>query len=271
MNKKLKATLLSGMVCMTLASAGVPLTAYAATDAVDYGIVLVDTQHKNVKLYSKAELGSLAGIALTPGSVVDVYNALTSADVWQQAGYSQAHAAKIAARIKTNRSEAQGILKSIAYNERLGMKVIIETNYWRTDAYLGKESIEQGNIGGNTGNGNSGGNNTGSNEGDAGVVAGEVKQFQLQIEYARKGIELEYNSAKPSKAKYSNELTRENLKGAAAAAMYEKCIEGVDFSAPDQDIAEAILANINANAGYKQFELEVEFTDGNEVEFELKK
>ncbi len=212
--------------------------------------IVSSTKYKEVTMITKADIQKMAGMDVTYKNVSSIYKELKQSSTWEMAGYNENDANLIASRFTLNYKQAVGILKKIAKNSELGLKVVLlhKPNY--QSAFIGviKTSSE------------SEVNNT------------DLKEIEISIEYKGGSVELEYSIKQDGsvKAEYENELTKEELKGQAAQAKVEAILEGLNISEKNQEaIVTYILEKLELNQNYKKFEFEAEFNNGTKYEFQL--
>ena len=233
-------------------------------NSVSSGFVLYENEYKTIKLFSKTELEGITGVQLTSQNAEKMRSALTNADVWLDAGFKQTHAEYIANRFVESKQQAVGIIKKIAKNSKLGLKVIVVNQGSNPHLNIGVEYYDKG------------GNST-SEEGKSkdpvkqgGDTLSAIKKLEIEIEYSKKDVELEYNYSSLKKCVYENEFTGEKLKQNDAVKLTENILAGLDLqSASKKEIANQVIERLEVNSNYEKFSFEVKFLDGSKVEFEL--
>lgn len=212
--------------------------------------IVSSTKYKEVTMITKADIQKMAGMDVTYKNVSSIYKELKQSSTWELVGYNENDANLIASRFALNYKQAVGILKKIAKNSELGLKVVLlhKPNY--QSAFIGviKTSSE------------SEVNNT------------DLKELEVSVQYKRGSVEFEYNIKQDGsvKAEYENELTKEELKGQAAQAKVEAVLEGLNISEKNQEaIVTYILEKLELNQNYKKFEFEAELNNGTKYEFQL--
>lgn len=115
------------------------------------------------------------------------------------------------------------------------------------------------------------GNKTNTNNNEyVGKSNDDLREFQLEIEYANDEIELDYEAKGDLvEAKYKNEITGEKLYGEDAEKVFN-ILSDIDFSGPQSQVVDLILSGLNLKEDFSKFELEVDYLDNSKVEFEIK-
>lgn len=225
--------------------------------------VISETSQEKVISFSKDDLKDATGIKLDKSTVTEVYDLLTQADVWEKVEYSSAEAKRIASRFNKSQYQAMGILKDMAADEGVSLKVVtINKPYFKT-VNIGTLSEEL----------------TFDTE-DSAVEVNEdtalketIKEIDIEIEYKNKDIEIDYEvkSNGRVKAKYENEWTGEKLESTKAEKKINALFEGLDVkNSRKSAIKEHVLDELNAPQNCKKFDFKVKFTDTSKVDFKLK-
>ncbi|MGJ8730231.1 YusW family protein [Listeria aquatica] len=284
MNKLVKVTAATGLALTMGVATLAPVVSEAASVE---GNTIYQDAYKTIKTFSKSDLQTLTGITLTAKNVDSVYNKLTKAATWVDAGYSKAQATKIAQGVSAYTYQLKGILSGIAASSNKSLKVIYVDKAWNEQINFGTEYT--GGYGdteneGNTEEGNDNGtivepggdveDNSNNNETvkpSTGKLA--VKELDVDIEYKNFDVELQYEVKKNGtvEAKYENEFTGVEVKGAKA----QRIIEGIfaDFNMKSKNknqIVSHVLGELKLKNNFKKFKYEVEFPNKSEFEFKIK-
>ncbi|WP_439444016.1 YusW family protein [Listeria aquatica] len=283
MNKLVKVTAATGLALTMGVATLAPVVSEAASVE---GNTIYQDAYKTIKTFSKSDLQTLTGITLTAKNVDSVYNKLTKAATWVDAGYSKAQAAKIAQGVSAYTYQLKGILSGIAASSNKSLKVIYVDKAWNEQINFGTEYT--GGYGDAENEGNEEGNDNGTivePDGDVednsnnnetvkpstGKLA--VKELDVDIEYKNFDVELQYEVKKNGtvEAKYENEFTGVEVKGAKA----QRIIEGIfaDFNMKSKNknqIVSHVLGELKLKNNFKKFKYEVEFPNKSEFEFKIK-
>ncbi len=285
MNKLVKVTAATGLALTMGVATLAPVVSEAAS--VEGNIVYQDA-YKTIKTFSKSDLQTLTGVSLTAGNVNKVYNKLTKAATWVDAGYTKAQASKIAQRVSAYTNQLKGILRGIAANGNKSLKVIYVDKTWNEQINFGTQ-YTGGNWDwedeGNNDEGNDNGtivepgddteDNSGSNNESVKPSAGKlaVKELEVEIEYKNFDVELQYEVKKNGKveAKYENEFTGEKVKGAKAQSIIEGIFADFNMKSTNKNqIVTHVLGELKLKNNFKKFQYEVEFPNKSEFEFKIK-
>lgn len=97
----------------------------------------------------------------------------------------------------------------------------------------------------------------------------DYKEYSLEIEYPDYKVDIEYDrKTSQIQAKYVNKKTGKNLKGEEAALIIENKLLTIDYGAGEDDIVNTILKNLTLDESYREFDLDIDFTDGKEFKIE---
>ena len=232
-------------------------------------IVVSSTKYKEVTLLTKEDIKELTGFEVTSKNVFSIYKQLKKSSTWKAAGYSESDAELIASRFKNSYNQSIGILKKLAKNSKLNLKVVVieKPNY--QSASIGVSGYNSDKENTKPSEDKEGNTNTGAT---TTPEAKTLKELEVNINYKNGSIELEYSvkSDGSIKAEYQNDFTKEDLKGNAAQEKIEEILQGLDMKENNQEMNEShILSKLNLEKGYKQFQFEASYNDGKEIEFEL--
>lgn len=283
MNKLVKVTAATGLALTMGVATFAPVVSEAASVE---GNTIYQDAYKTIKTFSKSDLQTLTGITLTAKNVDSVYNKLTKAATWVDAGYSKAQAAKIAQGVSAYTYQLKGILSGIAASSNKSLKVIYVDKAWNEQINFGTEYT--GGYGDAENEGNEEGNDNGTIVEPGGDVEDNsnnnetvkpstgklaVKELDVDIEYKNFDVELQYEVKKNGtvEAKYENEFTGVEVKGAKA----QRIIEGIfaDFNMKSKNknqIVSHVLGELKLKNNFKKFKYEVEFPNKSEFEFKIK-
>lgn len=248
-----------------------PTTGIEETTSKVTPIVVSSTKYKVVTLITKADIKELTGIELTYKNTSSVYKQLKKSTIWEAAGYSANDAKLIAARFNNNYNQAVGILKKLAKNSKLNLKVVVLNKPTYQNAYIG--------VSGYNGNTETSKPSL-DQEGNTNVVVtttpevtqSNLKELEINIDYKNGSVELEYSVKLDGsiKAEYQNDFTKEEIQGKAAKEKIEGILEGLDIKENNQTtILNHILTKLNLDKGYKEFQFEATYSDGKEIEFKM--
>ena len=208
------------------------------------------TKYKEVTMITKEGIQKMVGVDVTYKNVSSIYKVFKQSSTWEKAGYNENDAKLIVSRITANYKQTVGILKKIAKNNELGLKVVLihKPNY--QSAYIGVIKT--------------------SSESDVNNTA--LKELEITAKYKGGSVELEYSIKEDGsvKAEYENDFTKEELKGKVAQAKVEAILEGLNISEKNQEaIVTYILEKLELDKNYKKFEFEAKFNNGTKYEFQL--
>lgn len=104
----------------------------------------------------------------------------------------------------------------------------------------------------------------------------QYKEFELEVDYHNDKeyeAELELKHDNQVKAQIEDELNDRELEGSEAFEELYPIVEGltIDQGTSKEDAIKEVLKAFSLDEDYKEFELEIEFHDGTEVEFEDEK
>ncbi|WP_167630164.1 YusW family protein [Listeria valentina] len=279
MNKLVKVTAATGLALTMGVATLAPVVSEAASVE---GNVIYQDAYKTIKTFSKSDLQTLTGVSLTAGNVDKVYNKLTEAATWADAGYTNAQASKIAQRVSAYTNQLKGILREIAAKDNVSLKVIYLDKTWNEQINFGSE-YTGGNVVDEDNNDNgtivepgddtedNSGNNNESVKPSTGKLA--VKDLDVEIEYKNFDVELQYEVKKNGKveAEYENEFTGEKVKGAKAQSIIEGIFADFDMNSTNKNqIVTHVLGELKLKNNFKKFQYEVEFPNKSEFEFKIK-
>lgn len=278
LNKLTKSALVAGMV---LSVGAAPLLSASTAQA---STVISATPNETVITFTKAEIAGLVGKNFTVANVQSIYASLKSAATWQKAGYSKADAALVAARFANSNYQAIGILTEIANGTSVDLKVVVINNaYYKgvnigtsnsatapevtepevtepevTEPEVTEPEVTEPEV---------------TEPTTPEVSKAAVKDIEIDIEYKKKDIELDYEvkSNGTVKAKYKNEFTGEKLEGKAAQTKIEGVLNGLDVkNSSNSTISKHVLTKLKAGSDFKKFEFEVKYANNTKVEFKIK-
>lgn len=212
--------------------------------------IVSSTKYKEVTMITKEDIQKMVGVDVTYKNVSSIYKVFKQSSTWEKAGYNENDAKLIVSRITANYKQTVGILKKIAKNNELGLKVVLihKPNY--QSAYIGVIKT--------------------SSESDVNNTA--LKELEITAKYKGGSVELEYSIKEDGsvKAEYENDFTKEELKGKVAQAKVEAILEGLNISEKNQEaIVTYILEKLELDKNYKKFEFEAKFNNGTKYEFQL--
>ncbi len=212
--------------------------------------IVSSTKYKEVTMITKEGIQKMVGVDVTYKNVSSIYKVFKQSSTWEKAGYNENDAKLIVSRITANYKQTVGILKKIAKNNELGLKVVLihKPNY--QSAYIGVIKT--------------------SSESDVNNTA--LKELEITAKYKGGSVELEYSIKEDGsvKAEYENDFTKEELKGKVAQAKVEAILEGLNISEKNQEaIVTYILEKLELDKNYKKFEFEAKFNNGTKYEFQL--
>lgn len=212
--------------------------------------IVSSTKYKEVTMITKEDIQKMVGVDVTYKNVSSIYKVFKQSSTWEKAGYNENDAKLIVSRITANYKQTVGILKKIAKNNELGLKVVLihKPNY--QSAYIGVIKT--------------------SSESDVNNTA--LKELEITAKYKGGSVELEYSIKEDGsvKAEYENDFTKEELKGKVAQAKVEAILEGLNISEKNQEaIVTYILEKLELGKNYKKFEFEAKFNNGTKYEFQL--
>lgn len=212
--------------------------------------IVSSTKYKEVTMITKEDIQKMVGVDVTYKNVSSIYKVFKQSSTWEKAGYNENDAKLIVSRITANYKQTVGILKKIAKNNELGLKVVLihKPNY--QSAYIGVIKT--------------------SSESDVNNTA--LKELEITAKYKGGSVELEYSIKEDGsvKAEYENDFTKEELKGKVAQAKVEAILEGLNISEKNQEaIVTYILEKLELDKNYKKFEFEAKFNNGSKYEFQL--
>lgn len=212
--------------------------------------IVSSTKYKEVTMITKEDIQKMVGVDVTYKNVSSIYKVFKQSSTWEKAGYNENDAKLIVSRITANYKQTVGILKKIAKNNELGLKVVLihKPNY--QSAYIGVIKT--------------------SSEPDVNNTA--LKELEITAKYKGGSVELEYSIKEDGsvKAEYENDFTKEVLKGKVAQAKVEAILEGLNINEKNQEaIVTYILEKLELDKDYKKFEFEAKFNNGSKYEFQL--
>lgn len=212
--------------------------------------IVSSTKYKEVTMITKEDIQKMVGVDVTYKNVSSIYKVFKQSSTWEKAGYNENDAKLIVSRITANYKQTVGILKKIAKNNELGLKVVLihKPNY--QSAYIGVIKT--------------------SSEPDVNNTA--LKELEITAKYKGGSVELEYSIKEDGsvKAEYENDFTKEELKGKVAQAKVEAILEGLNINEKNQEaIVTYILEKLELDKDYKKFEFEAKFNNGSKYEFQL--
>lgn len=251
--KKIKMGTALLLAAMSLSAALIPAV------TVQAAITVESSDYKTVTLFSIEEIEAYTGEALTSQSIASTYKKLATANTWTSAGYTEKEAKAIALDFTRNQSKAESLLKKLAKNNALYLKIIV-----LKQASVGAAFDIQGYD-------NS--NNQTPDPSTPTETQGTLKELEISIEYKKGDVELSYEikSNGKVKAEYENELTNTELSGSKAQAKIEGLLEKLDVKTMTKaQIIQTVLTELNLKNDYKEFEFEAEFTDNAKLEFKQK-
>lgn len=251
--KKLKMGTALLLTAMSLSAVLIPAaTAQAA-------ITVESSDYKTVTLFSIEEIEAYTGETLTSQSIASTYKKLATASTWTSAGYTEKEAKAIALDFTRNQSKARSLLKKLAKNNALYLKIIV----------LKQASVRAAfDI-----RGYDNSNNQIPDPSTPTETQGTLKELEISIEYKKGDVELSYEikSNGKVKAEYENELTNTELKGSKAQVKIESLLKKLDVKTMTKaQIIQTVLTELNLKNDYKEFEFEAEFTDNAKLEFKQK-
>ncbi len=134
-----------------------------------------------------------------------------------------------------------------------------------------EDSTNNGNTTGSNGATDSNNNQSSTNQMQTSNIP--FSSFDLDVEYDEfKSFEIEYeNEASGMEAKIKDELNNRKISGDEAFQELQSRFEQFKFDAstPEQDVINEVLQSFELSDNYKEFELDVQFADGTEKEYNI--
>ena len=134
-----------------------------------------------------------------------------------------------------------------------------------------EDSTNNGNTTDSNGSSDSNNNQSSTNQMQASNIP--FSSFDLDVEYDEfKSFEIEYeNEASGMEAKIKDELNNRKISGDEAFQELQSRFEQFKFDAstPEQDVINEVLKSFELSDNYNEFELDVQFADGTEKEYNL--
>lgn len=270
--KKITSLLLVSGLVLSIGCATV-----ANTTSADAATVISQSTYEKTMSFTKDDLKNATGITLTSKLTVinSMYNSLKDSKVWVKLGYSSTDAKRIAQRVELSNYQTIGILEDIANNQKLEFKVVTITkpNYKNVD--LGTVGTKDQSTTPSEDPATGETETTTPNEDPAKTpLSSLVKEIEIDIEYKKKDIEIDYDVKSDGrvKAEVENELTGSKVKDAQAQKIVEELFSGLDAkTSSKEEIQNHILTKLNApKDGLKKFEFKVKFADKSKVDFKIK-
>ena len=263
--KKLTGLLLAGIILSTGA------TTLASSPDVCAATVISENQYEKIMSFTKADLTAVTGIVLEPteASIQRMYDSLKKERVWLALGYSSTEAQRITKRMAQSTYQAIGILTSMANNQNIQLKVVVinKPNYSTinigTIGSVDKPTVPKDEP-----------EKEDTNKPGDSALRTLVKEIEIEIEYKKEKIKLDYEvkSNGKIKAEVKNERTGLKLQDAKAQTYVETLFVGLDAKTSSQEeIKTHIMEQLHANQkGLKKFAFKVKYADKTKVDFKIK-